>query len=114
VVLAGIDNPIAVAASSTFLAVAQVTATLARVLVYDLGGTLVVTIGGAPLPEGDSCCAGTRLGMPSSLSVCVALIQCIPNVSVFDVVLLWRVLHPHANCACCEETVLQAMRECYA
>lgn len=69
VLVPDIENPIAVAASSTLVAVAQVTAALARVLVYDTGGTLVTTIGGARLREGDLCCAGVRLGLPSSVSV---------------------------------------------
>jgi hypothetical protein len=64
-----VDNVCGVAASTSLLAVSQATPTIARVLVYDLGGTLVASFGGAALGEGSSCCAGSRLGMPTSLSV---------------------------------------------
>ena len=65
----GIESPYGVAASTTLLAVSQATPTIARVLVYDLGGSLVASFGGAALGEGSSCCAGSRLGMPTSLAV---------------------------------------------
>ena len=67
--LTGIDNPYGVAATSTLLAVSQATPSVTRVLVFDTGGTLVATFGGAALREGDTCCAGFQLGMPSSLAV---------------------------------------------
>ena len=67
--LTDVENPLGVAASSTLLAVTHATSTLSRVLVYDLGGTLVTFFGGAALEEGNPCCAGSRLGLPSSLAV---------------------------------------------
>lgn len=67
--MADIDNPIAVASSFFYFAVAHVTPLLARVLVYDMSATVVSIIGGAALGQGDTCCAGSRLGMPSSVAV---------------------------------------------
>ena len=73
----GVESPFGVAASTTLLAVSQATSTSARVLVYDLGGSLVTSFGGAALPvgEGSTCCAGSRLGMPTSLAVSGARVQ---------------------------------------
>lgn len=67
--MADIDNPIAVASSFFYFAVAHVTPLLARVLVYDTSATVVSIIGGVALGQGDTCCAGSRLGMPSSIAV---------------------------------------------
>lgn len=67
--VADLEGALGVAASSTLLAVSQATPSVTRVLVFDTGGTLVATFGGAALREGDTCCAGFQLGMPSSLAV---------------------------------------------
>jgi hypothetical protein len=67
--LSDIDGPVGLAVSSTLLVVSQVTAVTTRVLVYDLGGSLVTSFGGDALEDGDPCCIGTRLGLPSSLAV---------------------------------------------
>ena len=64
-----VDGLLGVAASSTLLVVSHAAPSQARVLVLDMGGSIVSTIGGAALGEGDTCCAGSRLGMPSSLAV---------------------------------------------
>ncbi len=72
--LTGIDNPYGVAATSTLLAVSHTTPTQARVLVYDVGGTLVTVIGGDALDEGNPCCVGVRLGLPSSIAVRASLL----------------------------------------
>lgn len=65
----GIENPYGVAVSSTLLAVSHATSSVSGVLVYDLGGTLVTSFGGEALEEGNPCCVGSRLGLPSSLVV---------------------------------------------
>lgn len=67
--LSDIDGPVGLAVSSTLLVVSQVTAVTTRVLVYDLGGSLVTSFGGDALEDGDPCCIGARLGLPSSLVV---------------------------------------------
>jgi hypothetical protein len=67
--ISDIPSPLGVAASSTLLAVSQATPTIARVLVYDLGGTLVATFGGRALEEGNTCCAGVNLGRPSTCCI---------------------------------------------
>jgi hypothetical protein len=79
-----------VAASSTLIAVSHATVVVARVLVFDLGGTLVAMFGGAALSEADSCCAGLQLGLPSSLAVCGLSTTAAP---VLDVATDLRRLH---------------------
>ncbi len=64
----GIGQPRGVAASAAVIAVSQENATSSLVLVYSVAsGALQVTIGGAPLAAGNSCCAGVQLGQPSGL-----------------------------------------------
>lgn len=81
--ITGIDKPYGVAASTTLIAVSQATTAVARVLVYDLGGTLVTMFGGAPLSAGDNCCAGVQLGFPSSLAVHGAACLCFHVAQAF-------------------------------
>ncbi len=95
--ISDIPSPLGVAASSTLLAVSQATPTIARVLVYDLGGTLVATFGGRALEEGNTCCAGVNLGRPSSLVVSVSILVA-PNRSVPTCCIYYRFSVPSKLC----------------
>ncbi len=65
----GVNGVRGVAANRNTIAVSQENATSALLLLYSVqSGELLVTIGGAPLAAGNSCCTGVQLGQPSGLT----------------------------------------------